>query len=237
MVLPDGLRRRSVYNRHRGQQVAIVETVNRKVYAARLCIGTTRFAVWEELAELLRLQLEAEASEPEVVKPVDQPAESEIEEPAESVTDAYVVNDQASPPGEYDHPHGQQQAKKVDRAAIWVHPELIERYIIVPKGFFAADLRLGRVARSFKASSEATCKIFVLTVIYYKWGAPHPYPSVARIAKEMNASERTVKRCIKTLTAAGLLEVVARPKRPSVYDFTKLFDYLKREAIWTLVNR
>jgi helix-turn-helix protein len=73
--------------------------------------------------------------------------------------------------------------------------------------------------------------MFVLELMSYKYGADSPYPSYGAIARNMNVSDKMVRRYAQSLEAKGYLQRVARKYKTNRFDLHGLFYALNRVAL------
>lgn len=70
--------------------------------------------------------------------------------------------------------------------------------------------------------------MFVLHLMSFKWGAEHPFPGYARLAKRMGVTDKMVRRYAKSLVDKQYLIRRPREGKSNSFDLTPLFDALRK---------
>lgn len=112
----------------------------------------------------------------------------------------------------------------VDRsfAARWKHPELFKN------GYIPVPISLLKHYRNIKDGVGLTPPelLFVLHLLEFKWTPARPFPSYARLAKNMGVGVKMARRYAKQLEDKGFLRREIRQGNTNQFDLEPLFDAL-----------
>jgi hypothetical protein len=113
-------------------------------------------------------------------------------------------------------------ASDYSAARRWRHAELLEDGFVIAPTFF---LRSYALMKPFSLTHGEA--MFVLHLMQFKWDENAPFPSYARIARQMGVSAKQAQRYAASLEQKKYLKREVRVGTSNRFDLTPLFDALK----------